>query len=381
MVSAPSRRSARAGLAGDEVDAPGDAESTALPLADVAELPWLVEALGQTLARHQGHAILVHGDAGIGALEFAFALARGWLCEASQGAGPPARPACGRCMGCHLARAQTHPDLLWRLPEALALQQGFAVDVDDRRKPSRQIKVADLRAALDWTVTTSGRGRGKVLVVHPAEAMNAVTASALLKTLEEPPNGVRIVLTTADPGLLMPTILSRCQRVTLPRPGRESAAAWLRQHQVPEPEVLLDGAGGSPLTALRWHAGGLGAGTWAALPSAVARGDASAITGWPVPRIVDALQKVAHDAALRACGAVPRFFPPEAVPPAADLAALHRWHQALQRVMRHAEHPWNDGLLAEALVAEGAEAWATAGRGTQGRAGGGRQGLGPRPDR
>jgi hypothetical protein len=107
MVSAPSRRSARAGLAGDEVDAPGDAESTALPLADVAELPWLVEALGQTLARHQGHAILVHGDAGIGALEFAFALARGWLCEASQGAGPPARPACGRCMGCHLARTPT----------------------------------------------------------------------------------------------------------------------------------------------------------------------------------------------------------------------------------------------------------------------------------
>jgi DNA polymerase-3 subunit delta' len=369
MVSPPSRRAAQAGPADDDGQGPADAESTALPLADVADLPWLVEALNHTLARQQGHAILVYGDAGIGALEFAYALARGWLCEVAQAGSLPAQPACGRCVGCRLARAQTHPDLLWRLPEALALQHGFAVEVDDRRKPSRQIRVADLRAALDWTVTTSGRGRGKVLVVHPAEAMNAVTASALLKTLEEPPAGVRIVLTTADPGLLMPTILSRCQRVTLPRPTREAATAWLRRHQVPEPEVLLDGAAGSPLTALRWHAEGLNTRAWAELPAAVVRGDASVLAGWPVPRLVDALQKLAHDAALRACGAPPRFFPPGVVPPAADLASLHRWHQALQRVMRHAEHPWNDGLLSEALVAEGAEAWGAAARGGAGTGG------------
>jgi DNA polymerase-3 subunit delta' len=370
MVSPPSRRAAPARPADDDAQGPADAESTALPLADVAELPWLVDTLKHTLARQQGHAILVHGDAGIGALEFAYGLARGWLCEAAQPPdGPSAQPACGLCAGCRLARAQTHPDLLWRLPEALALRHGFAIEVDDRRKPSRQIRVADLRAALDWTVTTSGRGRGKVLVVHPAEAMNAVTASALLKTLEEPPAGVRIVLTTADPGLLMPTILSRCQRVALPRPSREGAAAWLRRHQVPEPEVLLDGAAGSPLTALRWHAEGLDARAWAALPAAVSRGDASALAGWPVPRLVDALQKLAHDAALRSCGALPRFFPPDSVPPAADRAALHRWHQSLQRVMRHAEHPWNDGLLAEALVAEGAEAWGTASRGGAGSGG------------
>ena len=52
----------------------------------------------------------------------------------------------------------------------------------------------------------------KVVVVHPAEAMNAVAANALLKTLEEPPAALRFVLCSAAPDeLLLPTIRSRCQ--------------------------------------------------------------------------------------------------------------------------------------------------------------------------
>jgi DNA polymerase-3 subunit delta' len=73
--------------------------------------------------------------------------------------------------------------------------------------------------------------------------------------------------------------------------------------------------------------------------------------------MIDALQKLAHDAALRSCGAEPRFFPRASLPDGLDLAAAARWHQSLLRVVRHADHPWNEGLLAEALVSEGAQVW------------------------
>lgn len=355
MVSgASSRRGARA--VADDAPGPGDGADEGgshLQWATMDELPWLADTLAQALARQQGHAVMVHADAGIGALEFAFALALGWLCEATDAA---ARP-CGTCVSCRLARAQTHPDLMLRLPQSLALQHGVAVEHDDKRKPSRQIRVAEMRAALDWSVTTSGRGRGKVLLIHPAEAMNLVAASALLKTLEEPPAGMRIVLTTADPGLLLPTVMSRCQRVVLPRPGRDEAARWLDGRSVADSQVLLDATGGRPLTAWRWHTAGLDARRWAAIPAAVAAGETAVFADWPVRQVVEALQKLAHDAARRACGAEPRFFPAASVPAGADLAALGRWHQALQEVMRHADHPWSEALLVEALVGEGAQAW------------------------
>ena len=333
--------------------APDVAEAAGLQLSGVQELPWLVAALAATLEHQKGHAVMVHADPGIGALEFAFGLAQAWLCESGDGAQRP----CSRCVSCRLTRAQTHPDLMLRLPQHLALQHGLAVEYDDKRKPSRQIRVAELRSALDWSVTTSGRGHGKVLLIHPAEAMNAVAASALLKTLEEPPAGMRIVLTTADPGLLLATISSRCQRVVLPRPERADSLRWLQQRDVADAAMLLDATGGRPLTALRWHAEGLDARAWAAIPSAVARADATVFASWPVPRIIDALQKLAHDAALRACGAEPRFFPRASLPDGLDLVAAARWQQSLLRVMRHADHPWSEGLLAEALVIEGAQIW------------------------
>lgn len=355
MVTAAANRRGT-GVAPDDPSTgagPDVAEATRLRLPGVHELPWLGTALAATLEHQKGHAVLVHADPGIGALEFAFGLAQAWLCESDDGVQRP----CGRCVSCRLTRAQTHPDLMLRLPQYLALQHGLAVEYDDKRKPSRQIRVAELRAALDWSITTSGRGRGKVLVIHPAETMNAVAASALLKTLEEPPAGMRIVLTTADPGLLLATISSRCQRVVLPRPERPESLQWLQQRDVADAAMLLDATGGRPLTALRWHAEGLDARTWAAIPSAVARADAAVFASWPVPRMIDALQKLAHDAALRSCGAEPRFFPRASLPDGLDLAAAVRWQQSLLRVMRHADHPWSEALLAEALVSEGSQVW------------------------
>jgi DNA polymerase-3 subunit delta' len=317
-------------------------------------LPWLDAPLQQALAQHRGHALLVCGHAGAGALEFLLRLSQAWLCE---GRASDAAMACGQCGGCRLFLSHTHPDFRLRVPEALAVARGFPIMRDEKRKPSRQIRIDEVRQVMDWMTTTSGRGKGKVLALHPAEAMNAASASALLKTLEEPPPRARMVLSTADRGLLMPTILSRCQMLSLAPPTRAQALAWLECKGLAQADVLLDGAGGMPLTALQWHLDGLTGAAWLSLPHAVATGDAAPLASWPIPRVVDALQKLCHDAASKVAGGQARFFPSARWPDGASLQRLAQWYKSLQRVMQHAEYPWSEPLLIESLVAEGRAVW------------------------
>lgn len=256
--------------------------------------PWLKAPLKAVLETSRAQALLVRGAPGVGSLEFTLTLAQAWLCESAL----PSKP-CGQCGSCHLVQAHTHPDLHVRLPEEMALAQGWPQRYDDKRKPSRQIRMEDIREALDWMVTTPGRGVAKVLVIHPADAMNAVSASALLKTLEEPPALARIVMTSVDPSRLLPTILSRCQRWELPTPNVAQAVEWLRSQGVTDAEVLLSAASGAPLEALRMSQEGLSAQLWNQIPQALMRGDAGVFDKWPVARVIDTLLKVCHDAVVR----------------------------------------------------------------------------------
>ena len=322
-------------------------------------LPWQEQPLRAALQSQRGHALLVQAAAGDGALHFMSALAQAWLCEAADGPAP-----CGRCHSCRLLHSASHPDLYRLVPEAQRVAHGWGGPDDDvadapknRKKPSRQIRIDELRAAIDWVAHSSSRGRAKVLLLHPAEAMNLQTASALLKTLEEPPGTARLLLGTADAGLLLPTVRSRCQRICLPAPSAAQACHWLEQQGVRDAPVLLAAAGGAPLLAQQLAAAGIEASHWHSLPRAVARGHAAALAGWPVPRALDALQKLCHDAMVLAVGASPRYFDASALPSGANLDALSRWARSLARVARHDEHPWNEALLIEALVGEGRACW------------------------
>jgi DNA polymerase III subunit delta' len=323
-------------------------------------LPWLEQPLCLALQQQRSHALLVQAAQGVGALPFMLTLAQAWLCEVAGDARP-----CGVCGSCRLVRSGTHPDLHVLLPEALRASSGWAGagedDVGDgaksRKKPSRQIKIDEVRAAIDWIVQTSSRGRAKVLVLHPAEAMNPQAANALLKTLEEPPGQARLLLGTADAAHLLPTLRSRCQRLRLVAPDADAACAWLVQQGVADAAVLLAGAGGAPLDAQALAALGIDGAGWLALPGAVLHGQAEAFSGWPIPRVVDTLQKICHDAMVQGAGGTPRYFTPQSLPAGASLAALGAWARSLGRVARHDEHPWNDGLLIEALVCEGRACW------------------------
>jgi DNA polymerase-3 subunit delta' len=114
--------------------------------------------------------------------------------------------------------------------------------------------------------------------------------------------------------------------------------------------ALLRAAGGRPDDALRLHQAGRDPAGWARLPKALARGEGSAIADWTPAEAVDALQKVCHDLLARASGAEPRFFEPADLPATASFNALSDWSRELARAARTVEHPYNTGLMLEALV-------------------------------
>ncbi|MCP5285481.1 MAG: DNA polymerase III subunit delta' [Burkholderiaceae bacterium] len=322
-------------------------------------LPWLAPGLAAADAQ-RGHALLIVAAPGDGAFALLHTLAQGWLCEGPSVNGRP----CGHCAACHLVQAGTHPDLSLLLPGVQALAHGLAseeqVTNGGKRKPSKWILIDEVRSTLAWVATTRSRERGKVVVVHPAEALQGPSANALLKALEEPPPGVRWLLSCSDPERLLPTVRSRCQRLVLPSPDRAGAIAWLQGQGVTDPGALLDACAGRPLDALILHGDGVDARAWAALPSALARGQVAAWSGWPLARTIDALQKLCHDLLLQAAGAAPRYFPPAALPAVqGGVGPLLAWADELRRVARQVEHPWNEPLLVEALVGKGRDALAT----------------------
>ncbi len=336
--------------------------------AQTAALPWLVKPLQEALTTAQGHALLVRGPQGVGQLSFALALAQAWLCEtdASEREGGLA---CGRCSACHLVDERTHPDLMIVVPETLRGELGLDGDEggsasdDDgkKRKPSREIRVEQIRTALDFAALTASRGNRKVLVLHPAEALNTVAANALLKTLEEPPGAMRFVLSCGAPDQLLPTIRSRCQDWPLQAPDRAAALQWLQERGAADAEVLLDASGHQPLQALALAEQGLGGAVWREFPASVAQGVLPQTSAWTVPSLVDALQKLCHDALCVSLGAAPRYFTHATRVPQGDVWRLTAWGADLRRASSRASHPWHAPLALEALIAQAREALHTGG--------------------
>jgi DNA polymerase-3 subunit delta' len=287
-------------------------------------------------------------------------LAQGWLCESTTV--PPGLRPCGTCASCRLVAAHSHPDMLVLLPEALREGLGWSAtdpeeggeDKAGKKKPSKDIRVEEVRAAIALALTTSSRGRGKAIVIHPAERMNPIAANAFLKTLEEPAGDARFVLCSAAPDGLLPTIRSRCQAIALELPATEVAAAlapFAGRHRA---RGAACRCGGQPQDVLALVQLGVDAAAWRAFPGRVAAGDVSALRGWPLPLAADALQKLCHDAASVASGAAPRYFAAETLPRrAAPLAALLRWSSGLRRFAEFADHPWNAELSLESLVEQG----------------------------
>ncbi len=320
-----------------------------------AQAPWIAAQTRQLLAQ-RGHAWVLQGPSGLGQYSLAIEMARAWLCDQ-----PSVDGACGQCAGCHAFEVHAHTDLCVLMPETVMLDLGWPLgekaqqDIDDKkRKPSKEIRVEAMRDAVEFAQRTSGRGRGKVILVYPAERMNHVTANALLKTLEEPAGDIRFVLASEAAHQLLPTIRSRCLTHTMAWPQQDEALAWLQSQGV-KPEdaaALLRAAGGRPEDALGFSRSGGDPKIWDLLPEAMARGDSAALADWLPAQAVGALQKLCHDLMAVNAGAVPRFFRAADLPAATSLSALAAWSRELSRTARTVEHPFNAGLMLETLVSQ-----------------------------
>lgn len=318
--------------------------------------PWIAVQTEQLLAQ-RGHAWLLSGPSGLGQYDLALSLVSAWLCDK-----PAPRGSCGVCGSCHSIQVRTHADLCVLMPETVMLELGWPLsekaqdEIDKKnRKPSREIRVDAMRDAVEFTQRTNARGQGKAVLVYPAERMNNITANALLKTLEEPPGDVRFVLATESAHQLLPTIRSRCLAHTMLWPDTVQALSWLagQGFDGPEAEVLLHAAGGRPADVLRQAASGQTPAWWSMFPQAMARGDVAALSDLNPSQAIDALQKLSHDLVLCQSGAAPRFFSSDALPKSqASLSTLTGWYQRLTTAARSSEHPFNAGLMLEALASE-----------------------------
>jgi DNA polymerase III subunit delta' len=197
--------------------------------------PWLETAAAQLRGAHAAGrlppALLIHEAPGTGAGALARLFAQLRFCTAPQAP-------CGQCTHCRRVAQGEHPD--------------FVTVGPDEKSKLGQIVVEQVRELAQQLSLSSYEGRGTVLVIQPAEALNRNAANALLKTLEEPRPDAHLILITSAPSLLPATIRSRCQKLAVQAPDRAMALAWLGEQQ-PQRRAdwpaVLDVLGVAPLEA------------------------------------------------------------------------------------------------------------------------------------
>lgn len=142
------------------------------------------------------HGYLFSGPAGVGKFTFARALAATLNCERR----PEGRfqPACGECTACRRASSRQHPDLHFIAPTGNIV---------------KTIKIEVIRSLQKSSISAPFEGRYRVVLIDQAHYMSEEAANALLKTLEEPPSAMLLILITDQPHRLLDTIRSRCQQI------------------------------------------------------------------------------------------------------------------------------------------------------------------------
>lgn len=199
--------------------APEDAAFDELPAEPGGPLAHLAQFSAARLRGRLAHALLLAGPRGSGKRHAAVRLAQLLACE--RGGEAP----CRRCAACSRVERGLDTDLFLLEPAW-----------DEKRKVMRgEITVEQVRA-LQERLTFRSSGARRVVIVDPADRLSLVAQEAVLKTLEEPPAGVTLLLLTARPSALKPTIRSRAHLVRFVPPSEESLAALVAARTGRSPE-------------------------------------------------------------------------------------------------------------------------------------------------
>lgn len=149
-----------------------------------------------------------------------------------------------------------HPDLLWVEPtylhqgKRLTAQEAEAADL--KRKTPPQIRLEQIRDVARFVARQPLEARRSLVVIEQAETMAEAAANALLKTLEEPGNAT-LILSAPGPDAILPTLVSRCQRIPFVPLQPADLALVLQtagQGEILQNQALIDLAQGSPGEAI-----------------------------------------------------------------------------------------------------------------------------------
>lgn len=183
-----------------------------------------IEALGKAIANGRvAHSYLFSGPSGIGKGCVALAFAGALNCADGNG--------CGECEDCRLIEARSHPNLV----------EVWPTDKDDERAANgliRIIRIRELQGAIKYKVD---RGK-KVVIIEDADRLVPAAANAFLKTLEEPPADSVIILISSRASALLPTILSRCQRINFGPLAEQSIRDHLVNTMALSPDLAASAA-------------------------------------------------------------------------------------------------------------------------------------------
>jgi len=196
---------------------------------------WAIDLLQCHLTSERvRHAYLITGPQGVGRRTLAIRLAQALNCSQPAEPGIP----CGTCRACLLIERMQHPDLA----VVQAEEVGKALKVDQIRELQRSLSLSPYEATY------------RIALLLRFEEANASAANALLKTLEEPPPKVVILMTASDGEALLPTIVSRCEVIRLRPLSLDQVSEGLQaQWDLPAPnaKLLAHLSGGRPGFALR----------------------------------------------------------------------------------------------------------------------------------
>ncbi len=297
------------------------------------------------------HALLLHGPAGVGKRDLGLALAQWSVCEA-----PVPEGACGLCDACNWFVQGNHPDYRYLEPKEEEVDEAGKV----KKKASKEIKVDQVREISEFLCLSAHRGGWRSALIYPAELMNQAAANALLKTLEEPPPRVLLILVSHQPGRLLPTVRSRCRKVAVGLPATSVAMDWLREAGVAQPLDLLAEAGGAPLAAIGFAESERGERREMFLDRLAnpAQLDVCAVAEAYKPLLAETwgwLMRWVHDALEQRLAGSSRYFPARTEVIArlahqADLSGLLALERELAVAGRWLRHPLNPTLLLESWL-------------------------------
>jgi DNA polymerase-3 subunit delta' len=198
---------------------------------------WAVELLQGHVARSEvRHAYLFTGPQGVGRRTLAIRLAQALNCQQPSASGVP----CLQCRTCQQIARMEHPDLAI----VAADQVGGTLKVDQVRELQHSLSLAPYAA------------RYRVAILLRFEEAHISAANALLKTLEEPPQQVVLILTAESAETLLPTIVSRCEVLRLRPLSLQEVGQGLQDRwgiAAEESHLLAHISGGRPGYALRLH--------------------------------------------------------------------------------------------------------------------------------